>query len=98
MKITKLIKKLKVVSDSKEEIESDTEIIIVLDNVVLKKSMFEDKKLKNIKKIYFIDTHPIIDSELYNTIDNRLEFYTSNNLCLLELKRYFIKGDFTNDT
>lgn len=94
---TKEIKKLKVVSDSKDEIESDTEIIIVSDNVVLKKSMFEDKKLKNIKKIYFIDTHPIIDSELYKTIDNRLEFYTSNNLCLLELKRYFIKGDFTND-
>lgn len=95
---TKEIKKLKVVSDSKDEIERDTEIIIVSDNVVLKETMFKDKKLKNIKKIYFIDTYPIIDSELYKTINNRLEFHTSNNLCLMVQKRYFIKGNFINNT
>ena len=66
------------------KIDSEIEVIIVSDNIVLKKSMFKpDSNLGSIKKIYFLSSHPVIDLDLYNQIKDRVNIISAENQCLL---------------
>ncbi len=78
-------------------IDSKKEIIIVSDNVVLKKSMFEDKELKKVKKIYFLSSLPSIDVDLYKQIEDRVTFSTDNVSCFSVEDRFYIIGDMSKD-
>lgn len=78
-------------------IDSKKEIIIVSDNVVLKKSMFEDKELKKVKKIYFLSSLPSIDVDLYKQIEDRVTFSTDSVSCFTVEERFYIVFDNSKD-
>ena len=78
-------------------IDSKKEIIIVSDNVVLKKNMFEDKNLKKVKKIYFLSSLPSIDIDLYKQIEDRVTFSTDSVTCFTVENSFYIIGDISKD-
>lgn len=79
------VEKLAIVSQKNNfVIESGKEIIIVLDNIILRKCMFtSDEDINAIKKIYFLSSHPVIDLDLYNHIKDRVNIISAENQCLL---------------
>lgn len=79
------VEKLAIVSQKNNfVIESGKEIIIVLDNIILRKCMFtSDEDINAIKKIYFLSSHPVIDLDLYNQIKDRVNIISAENQCLL---------------
>lgn len=79
------VEKLAIVSQKNNfVIESGKEIIIVLDNIILRKCMFtSDEDINTIKKIYFLSSHPVIDLDLYNHIKDRVNIISAENQCLL---------------
>ena len=90
-------KKSILITEKNKNIDSKKEIIIVSDNVVLKKSMFEDKKLTKVKKIYFLSSLPSIDVDLYKQIEDRVTFSTDSVSCFTVEDRFYIIGDISKD-
>lgn len=93
------VEKLAIVSQKNNfVIESGKEIIIVLDNIILRKCMFtSDEDINAIKKIYFLSSHPVIDSQLYKKIKDRVVFNADNFPCLV-VEHYYIIGDLPGVT
>lgn len=73
------------VSENDQKINDKTEVIVVTNNVVLKKSMFTfEKNIDLIKKIYFLSSNPTIDSELYEEIRERIIIkIDQNQVCVI---------------
>ena len=90
-------KKSILITEKNKNIDSKKEIIIVSDNVVLKKSMFEDKELKKVKKIYFLSSLPSIDVDLYKQIEDRVTFSTDSVSCFTVEERFYIVFDNSKD-
>lgn len=83
------------ISDENDKVPAETKNVIVVNNIALNESMFEDKGVTKVKKIYFLSSILAIDSELYNKIKNKMEFISTRNQCfLVEIK----KEDNSNTT
>ena len=92
------VEKLAIVSQKNPSIQKDKEIVVVLNNIeILKNSMFRDKNLDKVKKIYFLSSHPVIDSQLYKKIKDRVVFNADNFPCLV-VEHYYIIGDLPGVT
>ena len=92
------VEKLAIVSQKNPSIQKDKEIVVVLNNIeILKNSMFRDKNLDKVKKIYFLSSHPVIDSQLYKKIKDRVVFNADNFPCLV-VEHYYIIGDLPEVT
>lgn len=73
------------ISSDFQQINKKTDVIVVTNNVVLKKSMLSD--INSIKKIYFLSSNPAIDSDLYEEIKNRIFFISTENQYLIIEKK-----------
>ena len=88
------------VSETDQKINKKTEVIVVTNNVVLKKSMFTfEVNIDSIKKIYFLASNPAIDSHLYEMIKNRVNFFkaTESVSCFIVKDKFYIIGDISKD-
>ena len=73
------------ISSDFQQINKKKDVIVVTNNVVLKKSMLSD--INSIKKIYFLSSNPAIDSDLYEEIKNRIFFISTENQYLIIEKK-----------
>ena len=70
------------ISNVNDKVDSDIKNIIIVNNIKLKVDMFNNINTNNIEKIIFLSTKPVIDSDLYEQIENKIVLIQNHNKCL----------------
>ncbi len=70
------------ISNVNDKVNSDIKNIIIVNNIKLKVDMFNNINTNNIEKIIFLSTKPVIDSDLYEQIENKIVLIQNHNKCL----------------
>ena len=79
---SKKVENVFIISDEKDVVQNGKKNIVVLNNVTLKKSMFAKIASSDLENIYFLSEKSSIESELYESINEKIKYISSDKQIL----------------